>query len=104
MSGNAHERMGTVDLSSIPIDELHAEIARRKAAAKTSGRPMRHKTKAEWARAKVVEVQAQKAALKSESGTGGDRERRRRHEQYIAMDAEIAKFKRLADKYEREGI
>lgn len=65
---------------------------------------MRHKTKAEWARAKVVTLQAEKATLKSESGTGGDRERQKRHEQYKALDQQIARFKALADKYEKQGI
>lgn len=65
---------------------------------------MRHKTKAEWARAKVVELQAEKAALKSQSGTGDEREKRRRHEQYKHLDEQIAKFKRLGDKYEKQGI
>lgn len=93
-----------VDLSTVSIDDLHAEIARRKSAAQSKGKPMRHKTKADWARAKVVEFQAAKAELKSESGTGGERERQRRHQQYKHMDEQIAKFKRLAENYERQGL
>lgn len=96
--------MTTIDLSKVPTDDLHAEIARRKAAAQSKGKPMRHKTKAEWARAKVVELQATKDEIRKESGTGGDRGRMRRHDQYKALDEQIEKFNRLAAFYERKGL
>lgn len=92
------------DLSKVSIDDLHAEIARRKAAAQTKGRPMRYPTKAAWARAKVSELQTEKTELKKQSGTGGDAGRRSRHEQYKALDEQIEKFSRLATNYERQGI
>lgn len=94
----------TVDLSTVSTDDLHAEIARRKAAAQSKGKPMRHKTKAEWARARVGELKASKDEIKKESGTGGDRGRRHRHDQYKALDEQIEKFTRLADFYERRGL
>lgn len=94
----------TVDLSAVSTDELHAEIARRKASAQSKGKPMRHKTKAAWARAKADELRTTKAELKKESGTGGDRDRLQRRDQYRALEEQIEKFDRLADFYERKGI
>lgn len=94
----------TVDLSTVSTDDLHAEIARRKVAAQSKGKPMRHKTKAEWARARLADLRASKDEIKKDSGTGGDRGRRQRHDQYKALDEQIEKFTRLADFYERRGL
>lgn len=90
------------DLTRISSDALRAELARRKEAAKAKGRPMRYATKAEWAEARAVELRASLADLQSKSQPG-HLGRRKKTAQQEALEAEIAKFDRLAVSYRRRG-
>lgn len=94
----------TVDLFTVSSDDLRAELERRKKVAQAKGRPMKYETKAEWAQAQLDQFQQTKADLKKESGTGGDRGRLRRHDQYKALDEQIEKFTRLVGFYKKKGI
>lgn len=90
----------TVDLSTVSSDDLRAELERRKKAAQSRGK---YPTMAAWAQAQLDGFKQAKAALKAESGTGGDRGRMRRHEQYQTLDKQIEKFTGLVAKYAKEG-
>jgi hypothetical protein len=91
-----------VDLSIISSSDLRAELNRRAKVGQTKGKPMLYRKKSDWAKAKVAEYRAEKDKLKMESGTGGDRGRMRRHEQYKALDEQIEKFTRLEAMYRRK--
>lgn len=92
-----------VDLSKVSTDDLHAEIARRQAAAKAKGRPMKHPTKVDWARARAVELRANLAELRA-THQPGHLGHRTKNDQERALQSQIDKFDRLAKKFEREGV
>lgn len=94
----------TVDLSKVSSEDLRAELDRRKESARARGKPMKFATKREWAQAQLDSFKRTKDELKKESGTGGDRGRMRRHEQYKQLDEQIEKFTRLVDFYTRKGL
>ena len=90
----------TADLSKVSSDELRAELERRKKLAQSRGR---YPTMQAWAQAQLDGFQKTKAELKAQSGTGGDRERMRRRDQYLELDKQITKFTGLVAKYRKEG-
>lgn len=95
--------MTPVDLTKVSSDELRAELARRQQAAKAKGKPMKFATKAEWARARAVELRASLAEARA-AHHPGHLGHRTKNDQERTLQAEIQKFDRLAAKYEREGI
>ncbi|MEN1941028.1 hypothetical protein WCE39_08035 [Luteimonas sp. MJ174] len=93
----------SLDLTKVSSDDLRAELARRQAAAKAKGKPMKHAKKSDWARARAVELRANLAEVRGGYQTG-HRGHRDKSAQERTLEAEIQKFDRLAAKYEREGI
>lgn len=91
-----------LDLSKVSSDELRAELGRRQRAAKAKGRPMRYATKAEWAEARLTELQAKLAQVAGEYQPGESGLRSKRDQQ-DALRGEIQKFERLAALYRQKG-
>lgn len=92
-----------VDLSQVSSDDLRAELARRKESAKAKGKPLKYRTKAEWADAKLQELRRRLG----EVATGyqpGARGLMRKNERADHLNEEIEKFTRLRDLYQRKGL
>lgn len=91
-----------IDLRNVSSDDLRAELARRKEAARAKGRPMRYATKAEWAEARALELRATLAEVNGSHQPGSSGARRKGNQQ-DALRAEIDKFERLAKVFRRKG-
>jgi len=95
--------MDLVDLTRVSSEDLRAELDRRRRAAQAKGKPLRYATKAEWAAAQAVELRARLSDVQAESKPGHVG-LRKKNDSIGALEGEIRKFDRLADKYRRLGV